>query len=417
MTATTTKQRTRGKRADKSETKATKPKQKRTSSSASGGVASGFSLLLALVVLLCVFGSMMVLSSSSVEALRLYDSSWVFFKRQVVWMFLGTVALWLGMRTDYKLWRSLSVLLLGGSAFLLLVVLLPQVGIEVSGSRRWLGAGPMRMQPSEIAKFAMLVFASDVLARRVDVMHDWRVSIRPVVIVFLAFAFLIMLEPDMGTTMIVGSLTVSVLFVAGTRIKHMAVMLGSVAAAAAALAIAEPYRRARLLSFMDPFSDSGGGGYQVVQSLVGIGSGGLTGVGLGAGRAKWGFLPNAHTDFIFAIIGEELGLIGGVAVVLLFIGFAVLGVRAATRAPDRFGLLMASGITAWVVFQAFLNIGAVIGILPVTGVPLPFLSQGGSSLIVLMGATGILLNIARQGDLLPANAPSQDESGKHGKNS
>jgi cell division protein FtsW len=180
--------------------------------------------------------------------------------------------------------------------------------------------------------------------------------------------------------------------------KFMIKAAGVIVALATMLAIVEPYRRARLLSFTHPFNDANGGGYQVVQSIIGIGSGGLTGVGLGASKSKWGFLPNAHTDFIYAIIAEELGLVGALAVLGLFIAFASIGVRTATRAPDQFGVLLASGITAWVVFQAFLNIGAVVGVLPVTGVPLPFLSQGGSSLIVLMGAAGILANIARQGE-------------------
>jgi cell division protein FtsW len=353
---------------------------------------------LGLVALLCVFGTMMVLSASSVDALRNYGSAWLFFERQLVWMFVGGSALYITSRVPYQKWRQYSRPLLFVTAGLLLLVLIPGIGIEVSGSRRWLGGGPLRMQPSEIAKFAVLVFGADLLARRVDVMSDWRVSVRPVVLVFFVFCVLVMLEPDMGTTMCIGAITMALLFVNGTKLKHLGTMLGGAVAGATLLAIVEPYRRARLLSFTDPFADAGAGGYQVVQSLVGIGSGGITGVGLGASKAKWGFLPNAHTDFIFAIIAEELGLIGACSVLGLFVAFAVLGVRTASRAPDRFGLLMATGITAWVVFQAFLNVGAVISILPVTGVPLPFLSQGGSSLVLLMGATGVLLNIARQGE-------------------
>lgn len=361
-------------------------------------VSNGYFLLLGLVGVLCAFGLMMVLSSSSVEALRSYGSSWVFFKRQLLWLFLGSIALFVALRVDYQLWRRIRKPLLICAVVLMLLVLIPGIGIMVSGSRRWLGIGDFRMQPSEVAKLAMLIFAADLLARRAAHVHDWRTTLRPVCLMFGLLGTIIMLQPDMGTTLILGAITVSVLFVAGTPLKFM-VKVGAIAAAGAAfLAYVEPYRRARLTSFLRPFEDASNGGYQVVQSLVGIGSGGILGVGLGASRAKWGYLPNAHTDFIFAIIAEELGLIGGCLVVMLFVGFAVLGVRAASRAPDQFGVLLASGITAWVVFQGFLNIGAVIGILPVTGVPLPFLSQGGSSLIVLMFATGILLNIARQGE-------------------
>lgn len=364
-----------------------------------GSTTSTHFLLLFLMGVFCAFGLMMVLSSSSVDSLRIYGSSWVFFKRQVIWIALGAVALYATLRIDYRFWRKWRMPLLLGAGALLVVVLIPGIGIKVSGSRRWLGVGSLNMQPSELAKFAMLVFSADLLARRQHLVNDWRVVLAPVGAVFFAFAFLIMLEPDMGTTMVFGAICVAVLFVGGIPLKFMAKAGGIIVVLATVLAIVEPYRRARLLAFTHPFDDASGGGYQVVQSIIGIGTGGLTGVGLGASKAKWGFLPNAHTDFIFAIIAEELGLIGCVAVVALFVGFASIGIRAATRAPDQFGVLMASGITAWVVFQAFLNIGAVIGVLPVTGVPLPFLSQGGSSLIVLMAATGILANIARQGEL------------------
>lgn len=363
---------------------------------------SGHFLLLFLVGVFCAFGLMMVLSSSSVDSLRIYGSSWVFFKRQVVWLVLGTVALYVMLRIDYQFWRKWRMPLLVGSAALLVIVLIPGVGVKVSGSRRWLGVGVLNMQPSELAKFAMLVFSSDLLARRQHLVGDWRVALAPVGAVFCVFALLIMLEPDMGTTMVFGVITVAVLFVGGIPMKFLGKAGAGVVGAAVVLAIVEPYRRARLFSFLHPFADASGGGYQVVQSIIGIGSGGLTGVGLGASKSKWGFLPNAHTDFIFAIIAEELGLVGAVVVVGLFVAFAFVGIRAATRAPDQFGVLLASGITAWVVFQAFLNLGAVIGVLPVTGVPLPFLSQGGSSLVVLMAATGILANIAKQGEVAPS---------------
>ena len=377
----------------------TAPKVKK---SEHASATSGYFVLLFLMGVFCAFGLMMVLSSSSVDSLRIYGSSWVFFKRQVIWIILGAIALYSTLRIDYQFWRKWRMPLLAVSAGLLFIVLIPGIGIKVSGSRRWLGMGALNMQPSELAKFAMLVFAADLLARRQHLLSDWRVGLAPVGAVFLGFAFLIMLEPDMGTTMVMGAVTVSVLFVSGIPLKYLARGGAGVVAAATFLAIVEPYRRARLLSFTHPFDDAAGGGYQVVQSIIGIGSGGLTGVGLGASKSKWGFLPNAHTDFIFAIIAEELGLIGAVVVVGMFIAFACVGIRTATRAPDQFGALLAAGITSWVVFQAFLNLGAVIGVLPVTGVPLPFLSQGGSSLVVLMAATGILANVAKQGEMAPS---------------
>jgi cell division protein FtsW len=214
---------------------------------------------------------------------------------------------------------------------------------------------------------------------------------------------LVMRQPDMGTTLVIASIVVSTLFVAGTPLPAIAGTVALGAASAFALGMSASYRRARLLSFLHPWSDRSNTGYQLVQSIVGLASGGIAGVGLGASRAKWGFLPNAHTDFIFAIVGEELGLLGALLVVSLFVALAVLGVRPAARAPDRFGVLFGTGITVWIVGQATINIGTVVGMLPVTGVPLPFVSFGGSSLVIAMGAMGILLNIARN-ERRPSNS-------------
>jgi len=210
-------------------------------------------------------------------------------------------------------------------------------------------------------------------------------------------ALLIMAQPDMGTTGIVLAVAFALSFVAGTPVKALAKAAGAMGAVGFVAGMVAPYRRDRLLTFLHPFKDAGNTGYQIVQSYVSLGSGGLFGRGLGNGIEKWGFLPNPYTDFIFAVIAEETGLLGTIVVVLLFAGFAVLGVRAAVRAPDRFGTLLATGITAWIVVQALLNMGAVIGILPVTGVPLPFVSFGGSSLVITLAGVGILANVARNG--------------------
>ena len=241
-----------------------------------------------------------------------------------------------------------------------------------------------------------MFFCADVLCRRVNRMNDGLYAMGPVLAAFGACAVLVMAQPDMGTTLVMATIVLGGLYVGGAPLLSMAGILGTGFAGGFLLGVAEPYRRARMLSFLHPLADKSNAGYQSVQGLVALGSGGLTGVGLGASRAKWGFLPNAHTDFIFAIIGDELGLLGSLLVVGLFAAFAVLGIRAAVRAPDRFGALVAAGITAWIVGQAVINIGAVIGLLPVTGVPLPFVSYGGSSLVIAMGAVGVLLNVARQ---------------------
>jgi len=370
-----------------------------------GARSSTAVLLVATVVVLNVVGVVMVLSASSVASLTDYGSPWYFFFRQIMWTALGLGAFVFAVRFDYRRWRTLVRPLLVISAVLLVVVLVPGVGIYVSGSRRWLGAGFLRFQPSEIAKLALLLYAADLVSRRSGELRDWRRVVRPVVLVLGLFAALVMKEPDLGSAMVLAIVVLAVLVAGGVRKTHLAVVFGLGITAVTALALLEPYRRTRMLTFLDPFADSSNAGYQISQSLIALGSGGFTGVGLGASRAKWNFLPNAHTDFIFAIIGEELGLIGCFLVMALFIAFAILGARAALRAPDRFGALVAAGATVWVVGQAIVNIGAVVGMLPVTGIPLPFVSFGGSALITTMLASGILVNVARQGRVAPDRAP------------
>jgi len=357
----------------------------------------GYYALLSTIIVLNLVGLVMVLSSSSVEALANYGSSWLFFKRQLTWTILGLGGMAVTSRIDYRGLRRYVGPLLVISSGLLVLVLVPGVGVNVNGSTRWLGVGAARFQPSELAKLALLLYCADLLTRRAANVGDWRSVLRPGGFMFCFFGGLVMLQPDMGTTITMGILTGTILFVGGVRMRHMAVVLGTGFGAGTFLAIVEPYRRDRLMSFIDPFSHYKEGGYQVAQSLIALGSGGWTGVGLGAGRAKWMFLPNAHTDFIFAIIGEELGLVGCALVLILFGALAVLGVRTTLRAPDRFGSLLAAGITGWIVGQAIVNVGAVTGALPVTGVPLPFISFGGSALLFTMCATGVLLNVARQG--------------------
>ena len=358
---------------------------------------TGFILLLAVVVFLDVIGLVMVLSASSVQSLRNNGSAWQFFARQLLWLLTAGAVMVGAMRFDYRRWRALAKPALGVSLALLALVLVPGMGITVSGSTRWLGTGNFRMQPSELSKIGVLLYCADLLTRRSGKMGDWRLTMMPVLIAFGSVAMLVMAQPDMGTTLATGCIAVTLLWVAGARLSHMSLLVMSTAAVSFVVGMAEPYRRARMMAFLDPWKDASATGYQAAQGLVALGAGQWFGVGVGQSRAKWGFLPNAHTDFIFAIIGEELGLVGALLVVALFVAFAILGVRASLRAPDRFGMLLAAGVTAWIVGQAFINIGAVIGLVPITGVPLPFISFGGSALVITMGAVGILLNVARQG--------------------
>ncbi len=366
--------------------------------SKSGSQTTSTYLLIVLVIaVLNVIGVVMVLSASSVQSLDSKGSAWWFFERQLLWTGLGVVGFVIASRIDYRSWRRYTVPFLGVAVVLLVLVLIPGFGLWVDGSRRWLGVGSWRMQPSEIAKLALLVYAADVLTRQHQQVGDWHKALRPIMLVFLLFAGLIMKEPDLASTMVLIVILGAVLIVGGVRARHLAVIGGSAVTAVTLFALLVPWRRARMLSFLDPWHDKSNTGYQVTQSLIALGSGGWTGVGLGASRAKWRFLPAAHTDFIFAIIGEELGLFGCALVVGLFLVLAYLGVRAALRAPDRFGMIIAGGITAWIVGQAVINIGAVVGLLPVSGVPLPFVSFGGTALVFTMIAAGLLGNVARQG--------------------
>ncbi len=360
-------------------------------------------VLLALVGVLTIIGLVMVLSASSVQSQREVGSTWSYFGRQLLWVLIGTVALVATARFDYRRLRNLAVPFLALCGLLLALVLIPGVGVRVNGARSWFELGPLRMQPVELTKLAILLFSAHLLSRRANRMHEARLTLVPVCVVTAAVAGLVMLQPDLGGTIVIGSITFAVLFVAGVPLLRLGGVGALAGAGALLLALGETYRRNRILAFLDPDRDPLGVAFQLNQSFMGVASGGWTGLGLGESRAKWGFLPNAHTDFIFAIICEELGLLGAVVVVALFLAFAVFGTRAALGAPDRFGTLVAAGITAWILTQAFVNVGGVVGLLPITGLTLPFISFGGTSLVITMVATGILLNVARQGR---ANKPA-----------
>jgi len=351
--------------------------------------------LLIVLALLCLFGLVMVMSASSVQALHSDMSPWYYVTRQAISVLLGAGALFFTAKVDYHFWRKFVVPGVIGVMVLLFLVLVPGIGQTAYGARRWLGAGPLQFQPSELAKLVLILFCADILARHPPV----QAGPTPLYVIAGATGFialLVMVEPDMGTTLVIIGSVVAIAVLGGIPWSYLGIGLGGLFTVGGFVAVIEPYRRERLFAFTDPFKSASTSGYQVVQSLVGLGSGGLRGVGLGQSHAKWGFLPNAHTDFIFAIIGEELGLVGALLVVGLFTALAIYGIRAATRAPDMFGALVAGGVVAWLVGQAALNMATVVGALPVTGVPLPFVSLGGTSTIFGMAAVGIVVNIARQ---------------------
>ncbi|MEO5678189.1 MAG: putative lipid II flippase FtsW [Acidimicrobiales bacterium] len=350
------------------------------------------------VAALNVVGLVMILSASSVLSIRGHGSAWYFVAKQALWASVGLVGLLVASRVDHRKLRRLAVPAMGATVGLLLLVMVPGVGTTVSGSTRWITLGPANLQPSELGKLALGLFCADLLARRQARLADWRAGLLPVAAATVLLVGLVMKQPDMGTSVCIVLVAAGCTFASGIPGRHL-LASGAVVVAAGGLAgWIEPYRRDRLLSFRQPFEQYSGDGYQLAQSLMGLGSGGPRGVGFGQSRVKWGFLPNAHTDFIFAVIGEEGGLAGTLFVVGLFVALAWLGVRAALRAPDRFGSLLAAGITTWLVGQALVNICTVVGLAPVTGVPMPFVSFGGSALVISMVAVGILVNIARTGE-------------------
>ena len=350
------------------------------------------------VATLVMLGLVMILSASSVSAFADYGSPFMFFKKQLLWAAIGVALYIFFARFDYKRLKGRGAMSIAGAVCLLAAVLVPGVGISVGGSARWVGAGPLSFQPSEFAKLALILFVADVFARKSE--RSLRIFSRtamPVLPVLGMLAALVMLQPDMGTTMLLGIIGFGMMFVAGAPMRYIVPMGIAGGAMAVFAALAEPYRRARVTAFLDPWADPLNTGYQTIQSLIALGSGGWFGVGLGASRQKWSYIPNSHTDFIFAILGEEMGLIGTLTVLGLFAFLIYLGVRIARKAPDRYGMLLASGVTLWMGSQALINMGAVTAAAPITGVPLPLVSFGGSSLVICLVAMGLLTNIARQG--------------------
>jgi cell division protein FtsW len=356
---------------------------------------ASYYLLLSSVGLLLTLGLVMVFSASSVRAYDMYGSSTAIAVKQAIYIAVGLVALFVASRLPVGFWRSAGTPLLVGSGVLLVVVL--GVGANIDGATRWIPLpGGFNLQPSELAKLALCLWGSDLLVRKARLLGDWKHLMVPLVPVATLLCLLIMLEPDMGTTMATIAVLVALLWVVGTPLRHFAVFFGLLVAGAVVLAISEPYRLERVLSFTDPFKDAQGNGYQAVQGIYALSSGGVFGVGLGASEQKWaGGLPNAHTDFVFAIIGEELGLLGTLTVLLLVATVAYAGIRIASRTTEPFVRLAASGVTAWLVGQSVINIGAVVGLVPITGIPLPFVSYGGSAMIPTLVAVGMLLSFAR----------------------
>ncbi|QOR36219.1 putative lipid II flippase FtsW [Clostridium sp. 'deep sea'] len=351
--------------------------------------------IIIITMVLVIFGVIMVYSSSSFFADITYGDQFHFFKRQLVWAILGFVAMNITMRIKYWKYKELVPLIATVCFATLILVLIPGIGIDVKGSRRWINLGVTRMQPSELAKICLVILLAWLLERKGKKIVDFKKGVLPALVIIGLICGLILIEPDLGTAAVIGFTGVGMLFIAGLKWSHLfGLFIAGVMGIGVAI-IAAPYRMRRFITFLNPWEDPSGAGYQIIQALYALGPGGLIGLGLGNSRQKLLFLPERHTDFIFSIIGEELGFLATSLVVIAFIILAIRGFRIAMRAPDTFGMLLASGITLMIVIQATLNIMVVTALIPVTGMTLPLISSGGASLFITMASLGILLNISR----------------------
>jgi cell division protein FtsW len=351
--------------------------------------------LLVLGVVLIVIGLGATQSASSVVAIEQAEDRFYFFKRQLVGVGIGTIALLVTSRIPYRFYRRLALPGFAVTVALLAAVLL--FGPVVGGAQRWLPVAGFSFQPSELAKVSLVVVLAHILEKKHRLLTRFGHFLVPLVFTVGVIGGLVILQPDLGTTIIIGAAAMAVILASDTPLRYVLLLTIIVVGATWLLAFSDEYRVDRIVGFLDPWGNASGEGYQLIQSYYALSNGGLFGVGLGASRARWFYLPNAHTDFIFAIIGEEAGLIGGLTVIGLYVVLALAGWAVAARAPDRFGRMLAAGLTAWLTFQAIVNIGGVLGVLPITGIALPFVSFGSTALIVAMASLGMLVNIAQAG--------------------
>lgn len=343
--------------------------------------------LLWLTVLLSVIGILAVSDASAPQALAVFGNPYYFARQQVIWSILGFLGLIVASNIHYTYWKKIGFVVAGVTVALLIAVLVPGIGNRVLGARRWINLGPMALQPSEVAKFALAI----VMAKLIDEKYPYKYGIAAIVIA----SGLVMLQPDLGTTIVIAGVGFVQLFVGGMQLSHLILTGVAGALSAGVLILTSGYRRARLLTFFESSSDPLGNSYHMRQILIALGSGGLFGVGIGQSRQKHLFLPESASDSIFAVIAEETGFIGSLVIVALLLFFVLRVLRVAKYAPDNFSKMLASGIAFWFAIQMFLNLSSVAAVTPLTGIPLPFFSYGGSSLVMILFATGIILNISR----------------------
>jgi cell division protein FtsW len=351
-------------------------------------------VLLAAVLALTAVGLLAVYSASFAIGMNDYHNPNYFIVKQAISAVIGLGLMFALMRIDYRYLRNLSPLIMLVSLLLLLVVLVPHVGVNSNGARRWIAIGPLPpLEPSEFAKLAMIIYIAAWLSAKGEQLQDVSLGLVPFVMMVGLIAGLILLEPDMGTAVVIALTTMTMFFVAGASLRHVLTLLLAGLLGGLLLILVEGYRSSRLLIFLNPEKDPAGAGFHIIQLLIALGSGGLHGLGLGASRQKFFYVPGAHTDGIFAIIGEEVGLIGALVVIALFALLVWRGFRAAFRAQDNFAALVAVGVTCWIGYEAVINIGGITRSMPMTGIPLPLISYGGSALMATLAAVGILLNV------------------------
>jgi cell division protein FtsW len=373
-------------------------------------VAMDHSLLIITIVLALV-GLVMVFSASAVVAGNRFHDPGYFLKRQLAWLAFGFLLLHLASHIDYVWWKRLSIPLLGLTVILLVMVLIPSLGVSAKGARRWLRLGSISVQPAEIAKLVAVMYLAAYLAKKEDRLTGFLSGLAPALLVIGVLGGLVLLEPDLGTVVVMGSVAIGLLFLGGARLSHLLSLGLCAVPVVLVLVLSSSYRRQRLMTFLAPWKDASDAGFQITQSFLAFGSGGLFGVGLGEGKQKLFFLPEAHTDFVLALVGEELGLVGTGVIILLFALFAIRGFQVAARARMPFGRYLGMGITLLIGVQALINACVVTGLVPTKGLTLPFVSYGGSSLVTCMFGVGILLNISRD------RQTGREDGGRRGEGS
>ena len=370
-------------------------------------------LLLGLVVGLVAVGLLIVYSSSFALGLLAFDDANYFVIRQAIWAVIGLALLLSVMRLDYRWLRSISPLLMLIAIVSLVAVLVPGLGVERGGAQRWIAIGPLpAVQPSEFAKLALIIYVAAWLSGKDTVVRSFALGFAPFVFMVGIVAGLILLEPDTGTAAVLILTTVTLFFIAGASLSHLVALMGIGSVAAGFLVLTSGYRLDRILAFLNPDSDPSGVGFHTLQLLIGLGSGGIEGLGLGASRQKFFYIPGSHTDGVFAVVGEELGFIGAMGVIILFAVLVYRGFRIVLHAQDDFGYLLAAGVVCWIAFQALINVGGITRAIPMTGIPMPFLSYGGSALASLLAGIGILLSVSRRATGPPKTGRSQQKGGR-----